>query len=159
MASAITPSLRAGLERLKHAGAVNGLCLAWRRQVLVSLMPYEEFRVEQLVQSLNDARDHFQGNGQRSIESFWMAYFDVHVLCVFDGDCALIVLHVRPEEADFLNGAAKTFLHDAQLLIAAALGAGPAPAGESAEEEGHHNEESWLPQPPRLDPNQTNVIP
>ena len=153
MASAITPSLRASLERLKHAGAVNGLCLAWRRQILVSLMPYEDFRVEQLVQSLNDARDHFQSSGQRQIESLWMAYLDVHVLCVFNGDCALIALHVRPEEADFLKGAAKTFLNDAQLLIAAALG--------SAEDEpqSEDNEESWLPQPPRLDPNQTNVIP
>jgi hypothetical protein len=156
MASAITPSLRASLERLKHAGAVNGLCLAWRRQILVSLMPYEDFRVEQLVQSLNDARDHFQSSGQRAIESLWMAYLDVHVLCVFDADCALIALHVRPEEADFLTGAAKTFLNDAQLLIAAALGSASDQEGEPNTE---HNEESWLPQPPRLDPNQTNVIP
>ena len=154
MASAITPSLRASLERLKHAGAVNGLCLAWRRQILVNLMPYEDFRIEQLVQSLNDARDHFQSSGQRQIDSFWMAYLDVHVLCAFDGDCALIALHVRPEEADFLKGAARTFLHDAQLLIAAALG-----SATEDEPQSEDNEESWLPQPPRLDPNQTNVIP
>lgn len=159
MASTITPSLRASLERLKHAGAVNGLCLAWRRQVLVSLMPYEDFRVEQLVQSLNDAREHFQSSGQRVIESFWMAYMDVHVLCVFNGDCALIALHVRPEEADFLTGAAKTFLNDAQLLIAAALGSASLTEEGGEEEQTEDNEESWLPQPPRLDPNQTNVIP
>jgi hypothetical protein len=67
MATAITPSLRASLEKLKHAGAVNGLCLSWRRQVLVSLMPFEEFRVEQLVQTLNDAREHFQRDGTRLV--------------------------------------------------------------------------------------------
>ena len=154
MASAITPSLRASLERLKHAGAVNGLCLAWRRQVLVSLMPYEDFRVEQLVHTLNDARDHFQSNGGRAIESFWMAFMDVHALCVFGGECTLVALHIRPEEADFLTGAAKTFLTDAQLLVAAALGSSAAgeetPGGEAGE--------TWLPEPPRLDPNQTNVI-
>ena len=55
MATAITPSLRASLERLKHAGTVNGICLSWRRQVLVSLMPYEDFRLEQLVQSTRSA--------------------------------------------------------------------------------------------------------
>src|SRR6476619_3786781 len=112
MASAITPSLRASLERLKHAGAVNGLCLAWRRQILVSLMPYEDFRVEQLVHTLNDARDHFQSNGGRIVESFWIAYLDVHVLAVFKDDCTLVGMHIRPEEADFLAGAAKSFLND-----------------------------------------------
>ena len=152
MASAITPSLRASLERLKHAGAVNGLCLCWRRQILVGLMPYEDFRIEQLVHNFIDARDHFQSNGGRSIDSLWLAFMDVHALCVYSGDCALIALHTRPEESDFLAGAMKTFLNDTQLLVAAALG----PMGgepESGEEGG------WLPQAPRIDPNQTNVIP
>ena len=155
MASAITPSLRASLERLKHAGAVNGLCLAWRRQILVSLMSYEDFRVEQLVHTLNDARDHFQSNGGRGVESLWMAFMDVHALAVFKDDCTLIMLHIRPEEADFLNGAAKTFLNDAQLLVAAALGSASAEQQAAQEDD----EENWLPQPPRIDPNQTNVIP
>ena len=38
MAAKITPSLRASIERLKHAGAVNGICLGWRRQVLVIML-------------------------------------------------------------------------------------------------------------------------
>ncbi len=153
MANAITPSLRASLERLKHAGAVNGICLSWRRQILVSLMPYEDFRVEQLIQVLNDARDHFQGSGGREISSLWMAYFDVHVLAVFSGECAVIFLHVRPEESDFLTGVAKTFLNDTQLLVAASL----SPSTNLDAEEGA-GEESWLPQPPRIDPNTTNVM-
>ncbi len=152
MANAITPSLRAGLERLKHAGTVNGLCLSWRRQVLVSLMPYEDYRVEQLVQVLSDAREHFQVGATRQINSFWMAFMDVHVLSVFSGECGVIFLHVRPEESDFLTTVAETFLNDTQLLVAAALSpmAGDAPEGEDAE--------SWLPQPPRIDPNTTNVM-
>ena len=32
MANAITPSLRASMERLKHAGAINGLCLRLARR-------------------------------------------------------------------------------------------------------------------------------
>jgi len=152
MATAITPSLRASLEKLKHAGAVNGLCLSWRRQVLVSLMPYEEFRVEQLVQTINDAREHFMRDGTRLIESIWIAYMDVHALAVFSGETALIALHIRPEEADMIASAARTLLNDTQILVAAALGP---PSGA---DEGGEGEDSWLPQPPRLDPNQTNVV-
>ena len=152
MATAITPSLRASLEKLQHAGAVNGICLSWRRQVLVSLMPFEDYRVEQLIQILHDARDHFQNSpGGREIESFWMGYLDVHVLSVFSGECGVIFLHVRQEEAEFLTSVAQTFLNDAQLLIAAALG----PAGP---EEGAGDEENWLPEPPHIDPNQTNLV-
>lgn len=153
MANAITPSLRASLEKLKHAGTVNGLALSWRRQALVSLMPFEDYRVEQLIHILSDAREHFQGAGGRAMNSFWMAFADVHVLSVFSGDLGVVMLHVRPEESDFLTGVARTFLNDAQLLVAAAL----SPAAEAAPgTEGQ--EDSWLPQPPRLDPNATHVM-
>jgi hypothetical protein len=150
MANAITPSLRASMERLKHAGAINGLCLAWRRQVLVSLMPYDDFRLEQVIQTLNDARDHFQSGGTRSIDSFWMGFLDVHVLGVFAGDISVILLHTRQEESDYLTGVVKTFLNDAQLLIAAAL--------SPANQEGGEDDENWLPQHATLNPNQTNVV-
>ena len=150
MAHAITPSLRASLERLKHAGAINGLCLAWRRRVRVSLMPYVEFRVEQVIQTLNDARDHFQSNGTRAIDSVWMGFLDVHVLAVFAGDVCVVALHARQEESDFLTGIIKTFLNDTQLLIAAALSP---TANENGEENG-----DWLPKPEALNPNQTNVM-
>lgn len=150
MANAITPSLRASMERLKHAGGINGLCLAWRRQVLVSLMPYEDFRIEQVIQTLNDARDHFQSNGTRDVDSLWMGFLDVHALAVFAGDISVIVLHTRQEESDYLTGVVKTFLNDAQLLIAAAL--------SPSNHEGQGDEENWLPQPSTLNPNQTNLV-
>lgn len=150
MANAITPSLRASMERLKHAGAINGLCLAWRRQVLVSLMPFEDFRIEQVIQILNDSRDHFQSNGTRAVDSLWMGFLDVHLLAVFAGDISVIVLHTRQEESDYLTGVVKTFLNDAQLLIAAAL--------SPASQENGEDEENWLPQPASLNPNQTNMV-
>jgi len=157
MAVAITPSLRASLERLKHAGTVNGVCLSWRRQVLVNVMPFEDFRVEQLVQVLNDARDHFQGPaGERIIETLWMAYTDVHVLTVFAGECAVIMLHVRPEESDFLTGVAQTFLNDAQLMITAALNPPIASDGDVEATEAEEVSQEWY-DTPRLDPDKTNV--
>ena len=154
MANAITPSLRASMERIKHAGAINGLCLAWRRQVLVSLMPYEDFRIEQVVQTLNDARDHFQSNGTRTIDSLWMGFLDVHALAIFAGDISVIVLHTRQEESDYITGVVKTFLTDAQLVIAAAL----SPANQESENPENAEDENWLPTPAALNPNQTNLV-
>lgn len=154
MANAITPSLRASMERIKHAGAINGLCLAWRRQVLVSLMPYEDFRIEQVVQTLNDARDHFQSNGTRTIDSLWMGFLDVHALAIFAGDISVIVLHTRQEESDYITGVVKTFLTDAQLVIAAAL----SPANQESDAPEGQDEENWLPTPATLNPNQTNLV-
>jgi hypothetical protein len=153
MANLITPSLRSSLERLKHAGSINGLCLAWRRQVLVSLMPYEDFRVEQVIQILNDSRDHFQSAGGRLVDTLWMGYMDVHMLAVFADDVTLMALHTRPDESDFITGVLKTFLNDAQLVIGAALNPDNQPQISDGDDE-----ESWLPQPPRLDPNETNVL-
>ena len=74
MAAPITPSLRSALERLKNGGAVNGILLGWRRQLLLNLLPFEEFRAEKLLQSVHDARDHFTSGGDRSVQTFWFGY-------------------------------------------------------------------------------------
>ncbi|TLD68444.1 hypothetical protein FEM03_22845 [Phragmitibacter flavus] len=167
MSTAITPSLRASLERIKHAGAVNGICLAWRRQILVSLMPYEDFRVEQLVQTISDAREHFQSGGERHVDSLWMGFADVNAITVFAGEITVIMLHARADESDFLNGIIKTFLADAQLTIAAALTPDDShDQGQSYErhespgQESTHSDEDleWQPEAPDLDPNKTNVV-
>jgi hypothetical protein len=121
MATAITPSLRASLERLKHAGAVNGLCLGWRRQVLVNLLPYEDFRAERVLHMVADARDHFNGGGTRKVDSLWFGYEGVHLLTLTHDECTLIILHSRSSDVDFLTKAGLTFLQDTQLLVTAAL--------------------------------------
>ena len=120
MAAKITPSLRAALERLKHAGAVNGLCLGWRRQVLCTLLPFGEFRSERMLHMLLDAREHFAQAG-RQVETFWFGYEGIHLLAVFQGECTLVILHSRASDVDFLARAGITFLDDGQLLIHAAL--------------------------------------
>jgi hypothetical protein len=120
MATKIVPSLRAAMERLKHAGAVNGLCLAWRRQVLINLLPFEEYRAERLVHALQEAREHF-AKGDHVVETFWFGFDGVHVLGCFHGECALAVLHSRAVDGDFLAKAAAVFLADAQLLVDASL--------------------------------------
>ena len=120
MAVKIAPSLRSALERLKHAGAVNGICLAWRRQVLINLLPYEDFRADKLMHALHDAHEHFAGGGHE-VQTFWFGFEGVHLLALRRGDCSLIVLHARAFEADFIAGAAEVLLDDCQLLIDAAL--------------------------------------
>lgn len=128
MAIKIVPSLRSSMERLKHAGAVNGLCLSWRRQVLVSLLPFEEFRAEQLAHTLQEAREHF-ARGGHEVETFWFGFEGVHVLACFRGECSLAVLHSRAVDVDFLARAAAVFLNDTQLLIDATLNQSGADAG------------------------------
>ncbi|MDB6006895.1 MAG: hypothetical protein JWR15_3882 [Prosthecobacter sp.] len=128
MAVKIAPSLRSALERLKHSGSVNGICLAWRRQVLVNLLPYEEFRAENLVHAVHDAHEHFAGGG-REVKTFWFGFEGVHVLALRRGECSLIVLHSRAVEADFMARAAEVLLDDCQLLVDAALN----PSGSNAE--------------------------
>lgn len=120
MATKIIPSLRSALERLKHGGAVNGLCLGWRRQVLINLLPFESYRAEKLVHVMQEAREHF-GTGGREVETFWFGFESLHVLLCFQGDCSLAVLHCRAVESDALAHAAKVFLADSQLLVDALL--------------------------------------
>lgn len=127
MAVKIAPSLRSALERLKNAGAVNGICLAWRRQVLVNLMPYEDFRAEAFVHAVHDAHDHFAGGG-REVKTFWFGFEGVHVLALRRGESSLLILHSRAVEADFIASVAEVLLDDCQLLIDAALN----PSGSNA---------------------------
>lgn len=129
MAIRIVPSLRSALERLKHAGSVNGLCLAWRRQILINLMPYQDFRVEQAVHAMQEAREHYAGGGHE-VQCFWFGFDGVFMLGCFRDECALLVLHTRAVEADFIARAGAAFLEDAQLLVNAALN----PSGSDARE-------------------------
>jgi hypothetical protein len=117
MAAQITPSIRSAIERLKNGGAVNGIILGWRRQLLLNLLPYEDFRAERLLETLHDAHDHFASGGDRHVDTFWFGYETCHALALFRGDCVIALLHTRAEEADFLRRAAQTFLEDSQLLI------------------------------------------
>lgn len=125
MAASITPSLRAALERLKHAGSVNGLLLCWRRQILINLLPFEEFRGERLLQALHDARAHFGSGGDREVNTFWFGFEGVFVLALFHGECLLITLHTHAAEVDFLRRAGLTFLDDTQLLVQTLLQPSP----------------------------------
>lgn len=121
MAVTITPSLRSALERLKHGGCVNGLLLGWRRQMLINLLPFEEFRAERLLQAAHDAHAHFASGGDRDVKSFWFGYEGVFVLALLQGECMLIILHTHASEVDFLRRAGLTFLDDTQLLVDALL--------------------------------------
>jgi hypothetical protein len=114
----IAPSLRAAVERLRNGGCVNGLLLGWGRQLVINAMPYEDFRAQQLLEAVHDARAHFASNaGERWVETFWFGYENCHALVIYREHCALVILHTRSGDADFLCHAALTFLEDQQLLI------------------------------------------
>lgn len=133
MAATITPSLRSALERLKHAGSVNGLLLGWRRQILINLLPFEEFRADRLLQVVHDARAHFASGGDRDVSTFWFGYEGVFILALFQGECLLLTLHTHASEVDFLRRAGLTFLDDTQLLVQALLQ--PSPDDDTSRDE------------------------
>jgi hypothetical protein len=120
MPASITPSLRAAIERLKHAGSISGICLGWRRQILLNLTPYQDFRIDRLLDLLHDARDHFRSS-DRQVDTFWFGFDGVFLLSVAFHDCNLVLLHTRAHEVDFLKSAALTLLDDCQLLVNALL--------------------------------------
>ena len=129
MPASISPSLRSAVERLKHAGSLSGICLGWRRQLLLNLTSYQEFRIERLLDVLHDARDHFRSS-QREVETFWFGFEGVFMLTVAHEECVLVLLHTRAHEVDFLKKAALTLLDDCQLLINSLLNPGEdAPSG------------------------------
>lgn len=132
MSASIPPSLRSSLERLKNAGAVNGILLGWRRQVLINLLPYEEFRADRLLDIVHDARDHFASGGDRSVQTFWFGYDTVHILVAVWRETTVVMLHARAEEADFLRRSVQTFLEDSQLVIESLLAAAAEPREDSA---------------------------
>jgi hypothetical protein len=134
MAANPPSSLRSALERLKNAGAVNGLLLGWRRQVLINLLPFEEFRADRLLHEVLDARAHFASGGDRDIRTLWFGYDTVHALTVFRGDLTVVLLHARAEEVDFLRHAVHTCLEDAQLLIDSLLNPVNEEGGEGGDE-------------------------
>lgn len=156
MAATITPSLRSALERLKHAGSVNGLLLGWRRQILINLLPFEEFRAERLLHALHDARAHFASGGDRNVKTFWFGYEGVFVLALFQGECLLVTLHTHASEVDFLRRAGLTFLDDTQLLVEALLQPSPDDdaSGEETRRLGGGGDDV-----PAVSPGQTKVIP
>jgi hypothetical protein len=127
MAATITPSLRSALERLKHAGSVNGLLLGWRRQILINLLPYEGFRAERALHMLLDAGGHFSSGGDREVKSYWFGFEGVFALALFHGESTLLILHTQAAEVDFLRSAATTFLDDTQLLVESVLQPGEEP--------------------------------
>lgn len=123
MPASITPSLRSAVERLKHGGSISGVCFGWRRQSLLNLTPYQDFRIDRLLDLVNDAREHFK-NGDREVDTFWFGFDGAFLLAVSHGDCTIALIHTRAHEVDFLKKAALTLLDDCQLLIGALLNPG-----------------------------------
>lgn len=141
MAALLTPSLRSAMERLKHAGSVNGLLLGWRRQLLLNLLPFEDFRAQRLLASVQDAHDHFSSNGDRSVKTFWFGYDVCHILVCSKGETTLVILHTRADEVDFLRRAGETFLEDTQFLFDSVLNPSAPTANEGEETQRLFDEE------------------
>ena len=143
MPTSINPSLRAAIERLKHAGSISGVGLGWRRQVLLNMTPYEDYRLERVLGTLGDAREHFRSS-DREVDTFWFGFDGVFVLALSFKDCTLVLLHTRAHEVDFLKSAALTLLDDCQLLVTALLNPSEGPDGGDTQPLGEGHQETHV---------------
>lgn len=131
-------SIQGPLSALRNAGTVCGVCLARETEVLVNLFPYSEERINDVVAAVEEVGRFFAEKG-RSVDQMSLG-FDGGCLCVVeDGEFRLIVMHLSPEEVDFIAKAARAFLADFQLGFFteqfSAIGARPADASPEEESE------------------------
>lgn len=136
----INPSLRAAVERLKHAGSISGVCFGWRRQSLINLTPYQDFRVDHIFDVLYDTKEHF-GKANREVDTFWYGFDGVFMLAMIRGDTSVLVLHTRAHEVDFLKQAAYTMLEDCQTMVSTLLGTNENEPPPSPNDDGAHSED------------------
>ena len=129
-------SIQGPLSALRNAGTVCGVCLSRGSEVLVNLFPYSEDRINAVVHAIEEVRTSYQEKG-KSIDQMSLG-FDGGCLClVEDGEFRLMVMHMLPDEVDFISKAARAFLADFQLgFFAEQIAAGdPRLLAAEAEEE------------------------
>ena len=99
------------LESLCKVGSVRGVCLARGGRLLDSRFPFSERRVQALCQETQQIVEDFAARG-RPVERLVIGFDGGQLLVVVDGDLRLLLMHMNPDEADFVAKAARAFLLD-----------------------------------------------
>ena len=107
-------SIEGPLTALRNAGTVCGVCLARSTEVVVNLFPFSAKRVEEIVTVIDDILLHFQKSG-REVDQLCFGYDGGNLVIVTDDDYRLVVMHMHPDEIDFIAKAARAFLVDFQV--------------------------------------------
>ena len=115
-------SIQGPLTALRHAGSVCGVCLVRGTELVVNLFPFSEDRMNEVVALVDDISG-FLANQGRQVDQLCFGYDGGSLVIVTDEDYRLIVMHMHPDEVDFIAKAARAFLVDFQVgLFAERLG-------------------------------------
>lgn len=107
-------SIQGPLTALRNAGTVSGVCLVRGTELVVNLFPFSENRVNEVVTLIDDILLFLADKG-RQIDQLCFGYDGGNLVIVSDDDYRLIIMHMHPDEIDFIAKAARAFLIDFQV--------------------------------------------
>lgn len=108
----MTPeTFAATLGALRSAGAVYGLVLARRHEILYHDAPCGEARARELATTLDDIACYFEQE-RRSPDQLVFGYDGGNLLILLLGEFRMIVFHREAGEVDFVARAGRAFLKD-----------------------------------------------
>jgi hypothetical protein len=99
------------LDRLSDVGTVRGVCMGRGGKVLINRFPFSDWRLLNLCGEVELVLDNFSKRG-RSVERMVFGFDGGHLVLLVDGDVRLMIMHLIPDEADFVAKAGQAFLKD-----------------------------------------------
>jgi len=110
----LSNNLKTTLVSLSQVGTVRGVCLCSDGQILENLFPFSLQRMQSLCDEAIDIFSDFSGRG-RDVERLVIGYDGGQLVILADGGLLLLLMHMIPDEADFVAKAGRAFLNDYRL--------------------------------------------
>ena len=110
-------SADAAIDALLSVGTVRGVCLARGADVLVNRFPFSDGRLLKLCVEVEQILEEFAERG-RSVERMVFGFDGGHLVIQLVDDVRLLIMHLIPDEADFVAKAGRAFLADHREAIA-----------------------------------------
>lgn len=122
----ITATLKATLHALRQVGTVRGVCLCQNGGILENLFPFSTDRMQSFCDEGVNLFADFSARG-RDVERLVMGFDGGQLVMLADGDLLLLLIHLIPDEADFVAKAGRAFLNDYRAEYGAAENVVPFP--------------------------------
>ncbi len=129
----LSATLKATLDSLRLVGTVRGVCLCRDGEILENLFPFSPKRMQALCDEGTDIFSDFVDR-ERDIERLVMGFDGGQLVMLADGELLLLLMHMIPDEADFVAKAGRAFLNDYRLENGTAENVVPFPEEPHADE-------------------------
>jgi len=115
----LSATLKATLESLRQVGTVRGVCLCRGGEIQENLFPFSPERMQSLSDEAMAIFTDFADRG-REIERLVIGFDGGQLVMLADDDLLLLLMHMIPDEADFVAKAGRAFLKDYRMENGAA---------------------------------------